>query len=194
MQETVNLDIFTPPPGPTLPIIPRPTVATPPTAPTRQISTFFTSEFQNSHLAALRPADFVTPAQIELPQNPTHTALLAPCGPHTTMRLRPRRRLRARAKDRSMDRKPLFLRCDPEQHSTLLWPPAMCNHSYNRQELACYSVAVVTRVFRSTQEKKTRDTGGKAAPPARPLQNSLCYCCCVSHGRIRDRLFEQRGG
>ena len=27
-----------------------------------------------------------------------------------------------------MDRKPLSLRCDPEQYSTLLWPPAMCNH------------------------------------------------------------------
>ena len=38
-----------------------------------------------------------------------------------------------------MDRKPLSLRCDPEQYSTLLWPPAMCNHSCIRQELACYS-------------------------------------------------------
>ena len=55
------------------------------------------------------------------------------------MRLRPRPRLRARAKDRSMDRKPLSLRCDPEQYSTLLWPPVTCNHSYIRQELACYS-------------------------------------------------------
>ena len=53
--------------------------------------------------------------------------------------LRPRPRLRAKAKDRSMDRKLLSLRCDPEQYSTLLWPPAMCNHSCIRQELAYYS-------------------------------------------------------
>ena len=37
-----------------------------------------------------------------------------------------------------MDRKPLSLRCDPEQHSTLLWPSAMYNHSCIRQVLACY--------------------------------------------------------
>ena len=81
-QETINLDVFTLPPGPTLPVILRPTVATPPTAPTRQISTFFISESPNSPLVALRPADFATPTHIELPQNPTHTALPAPCGPH----------------------------------------------------------------------------------------------------------------
>ena len=46
-------------------------------------------------------------------------------GTVATMRLRPRLRLRARAKDRSMNRKPLFLRCDPEQYSALLWPPAI---------------------------------------------------------------------
>ena len=40
-----------------------------------------------------------------------------------------------------MDGKPLSLRCDPEQYSTLLWPPATCNHSCIRQELACYSLA-----------------------------------------------------
>ena len=38
-----------------------------------------------------------------------------------------------------MDRKPPSLRCDPEQHSTLLWPPAVCNHSCIRQELNNYS-------------------------------------------------------
>ena len=58
-----------------------------------------------------------------------------------TMRLRPRPRLRARAKDRSFNRKLLFLRCDSEQYSTLLWPPVTCNHSCIRQELACYTVA-----------------------------------------------------
>ena len=36
-----------------------------------------------------------------------------------------------------MDRKALSLRCYPEQYSTLLWPPAMCNHSCIRQELRC---------------------------------------------------------
>ena len=81
-QETINLDVFTPPPGPTLPVIPRPTVTTPPTALIRQVFTLFISEFQNKHLATLRAADFVTPTHIELPQNPTHTALPAPCGPH----------------------------------------------------------------------------------------------------------------
>ena len=40
-----------------------------------------------------------------------------------------------------MDRKPLSLRCDPEQYSTLLWPPAMRNHSCIRQELACYTLS-----------------------------------------------------
>ena len=82
MQETIILDIFTPSPGPTLPVIPRPTVAIPPTATTHQISTFFIPEFQTSHCAAIRCADFATPAQIEFPQNPTRTALPAPCGPH----------------------------------------------------------------------------------------------------------------
>ena len=82
MQETVNLDVFTPPPGPTLPVIPRPTVATPPAAPTRHIFTLSISEFQNSHLAALQPTAFATLTQIKLPQNPTHTALQAPYGPH----------------------------------------------------------------------------------------------------------------
>ena len=64
----------------------------------------------------------------------------APSTPRTlpTMRLRPRPRLRARAKDRSLDRKLLSLRCDPEQYSTLLCPPVTCNHSCIRQELACY--------------------------------------------------------
>ena len=67
-----------------------------------------------------------------------------PSTPRTlaTMRLRPRPRLRARAKDRSLDRKLLFLRCDPEQYSTLLWPPVTCNHSWIRQELACYTGAL----------------------------------------------------
>ena len=37
-----------------------------------------------------------------------------------------------------MDRKPLSLRCYPEQYSTSFWPPAMCSHSCIRQELACY--------------------------------------------------------
>ena len=55
------------------------------------------------------------------------------------MRLRPRPRLRARAKDRFLDRKRLSLRCDPEQYSTLLWPLVKCNHSCIRQELACYT-------------------------------------------------------
>ena len=81
-QETINLDVFTPPPGPTLPVTPRPTVATSPTAPTRQIFTLVISQFQVSHLAALTSADFVTPRHIEFPQNPTHTALPAPCVPH----------------------------------------------------------------------------------------------------------------
>ena len=43
-----------------------------------------------------------------------------------------------RAKDRSMDRKPLSLRCDPEQYLALLWRAVTCNHSCIRQELACY--------------------------------------------------------
>ena len=98
-RETFNLDVFTPPPGPTLPVIPRPTVATPSTALIRQICTLFISEFQTSHLAALRSADFVTLTQIELSQNPTHTALPAPCGPyrpkasraHLICRLNPKR-------------------------------------------------------------------------------------------------------
>ena len=38
-----------------------------------------------------------------------------------------------------MDRKRLNLRCDPEQYSTLLWPPVVCNHSCIRQELAGYT-------------------------------------------------------
>ena len=38
-----------------------------------------------------------------------------------------------------MDRKLLSLRFDPELSSTLLWLPAMCNHSCIRQELACYT-------------------------------------------------------
>ena len=38
-----------------------------------------------------------------------------------------------------MDRKLLSLRCDPGHYSTLLWPPAMCNHSGIRQELTCYT-------------------------------------------------------
>ena len=82
MQETIDLDVFTPPPVPTLPVIPRPSVATYPAAPTRQISMLFMSKFQTSHLVALSAAEFLTPAQIELRQNPTHTALPAPCGPH----------------------------------------------------------------------------------------------------------------
>ena len=81
-QETINLDGFRPPPGLTLPAIPRPTVATPPTAPRRHIIMLFISGFQNNHLAALVPEHFVTLTRIELPQNPTHTALAAPCGPH----------------------------------------------------------------------------------------------------------------
>ena len=52
---------------------------------------------------------------------------------------RPHLRLRSAAQDRSLDREPLTLRCDPEHYSTLLWPPAMCNHSCIRQELACYT-------------------------------------------------------
>ena len=69
-----------------------------------------------------------------------------------TMRLRPRFRLRAGAKDRSMDRKPLSLKCDPEQYSTLLWPPAMCNRSCIRQELACYSgdILAVSSTYKHT--------------------------------------------
>ena len=39
-----------------------------------------------------------------------------------------------------MDRKPLSLRCDPEQYSTLLWPLFICNHYCIRQELACYTL------------------------------------------------------
>ena len=62
-----------------------------------------------------------------------------------TMRLRARPRLRARAKDRSLDRKLLSLRCDPEQYSTLLWPPAMCNHSCIRQELGCCIGRILAR-------------------------------------------------
>ena len=45
-----------------------------------------------------------------------------------------------------MDRKLLSLRCDPEKYSTLLWPPAMCNHSCIRQELACYSYSMLHSV------------------------------------------------
>ena len=77
----------------------------------------------------------------------------APSTPRTlaTMRLRPRPRLRARARDRSLDRKLLSLRCDPEQYSTLLWPPVTCNHSCIRQELACYP-----RDHRETEETSTR--------------------------------------
>ena len=48
---------------------------------------------------------------------------------YVIMHLRPRPRLRVRAKDRSLGRKLLSLRCDPEQYSTLLWPPVACNHS-----------------------------------------------------------------
>ena len=55
------------------------------------------------------------------------------------MRLRPLPRQRARAKDRSLDRKLLSLRRDSEQYSTLLWPLVTCNHSCIRQELACYN-------------------------------------------------------
>ena len=46
-----------------------------------------------------------------------------------------------------MDRKPLSLGCDPEQYSTLLWPPAVCNYSCIRQEFACYSNAHSDRSF-----------------------------------------------
>ena len=81
-QETVNLDVFTLPPGPILPVIPRHAVDTPPAALTRQSSTSFISELQIGHSAALRSADFATPTQIEHPHNPTHAALPAPCGPH----------------------------------------------------------------------------------------------------------------
>ena len=47
-----------------------------------------------------------------------------------------------------MDRKPLFLRCHPEQYSTLLWPPAMCNHSCIRQELVCYMACYTLHLCR----------------------------------------------
>ena len=49
-----------------------------------------------------------------------------------------------------MDRKPLSLRCNPEQYSTLLWPPAMCNHSCIRQDLARYAggLAALSRLAR----------------------------------------------
>ena len=53
-----------------------------------------------------------------------------------------RPRLRARAKDRSLDRKLLSLRGDPEKYSTLLCPLVTCNHSWIRQEMACYKHAV----------------------------------------------------
>ena len=90
-QETINLDVFTPP-GPSLLAIPRPTVATPPTAPTRQTFILIPSEFYNSHLAALRAADFPTPTQIELPQHwisrwGTMRALLTDNGRQFTDRL-----------------------------------------------------------------------------------------------------------
>ena len=85
-RETINLDVFTPPPDPALPVTPRPTVTqsvtTPPAAPEQQLFMLFFAQFQNSYLAIARPTDFTTPMQIELPQNPTHTALPAPGGPH----------------------------------------------------------------------------------------------------------------
>ena len=75
------------------------------------------------------------------------------------MRVRPAPRLRARTRDRSLYRKLLSLRCDPGQYSTLLWPPAMCNRSCIRQELACY--------IKGGQEKagkpqETRDIEGES--------------------------------
>ena len=76
-------------------------------------------------------------------------ALWGRCAQHSPHPRRPRPRLRARAKDRSMDRKLLSLRCDPEQSSTLLWPPVTCNHSCIWQELACYSgQAVASQILR----------------------------------------------
>ena len=89
-RETINLAVFTPPPGPALPVIPRPAVTTPPTAPARQTFTLFFSEFQNSYLSILGPADITIPTQIELPQNPTPTALPAPGGPHRPKAFRAR--------------------------------------------------------------------------------------------------------
>ena len=123
------------------------------------------------------------------------------------MRLRPRLRLRARAKDRSMDRKPLSLRCDPEQYSTLLWPPAMCNHSCIRQELACYTVPDKWRWARWCQEEARLQTrkytdclhpfasydlqrGSPQQGPASALVR-VCLCFCansiagISHGAFR---------
>ena len=44
------------------------------------------------------------------------------------------------AEERSLERKLLSLRCDPEQYSTLLWLLVTCNRSCVRQELACYSL------------------------------------------------------
>ena len=57
-------------------------VSTSPADPARQIFALFFSKFQNSHLAALRPADIVTPTQIELPQKPTRTAQGIPRTPY----------------------------------------------------------------------------------------------------------------
>ena len=54
-----------------------------------------------------------------------------------------------------MDRKPLSLRCDPEQYSTLLWPPAMCNHSCIRQELACYRIGISSKASSSASRSGT---------------------------------------
>ena len=65
-----------------MPVIPRPTVAAPPTVPTRQTFTFFILEVQISHLAAVKPANVVTLVEIELPQKSTRTALPAPCRLH----------------------------------------------------------------------------------------------------------------
>ena len=83
----------------------------------------------------------------------------APSTPRSlaTMRLRRRLRLSARAKDRSLDRKLLSLRCDPEQYSTLLWPLVTCNHSCIRQELACYSAE--QRVKLDCFPRSSKETG-----------------------------------
>ena len=89
-RETINVAVFTPPPGPALPVIPRPEGTTPPTAPARRLFTLFFSEFQNRYLSILGPADITTPTQIELPQNPTPTALPAPGGSHRPKAFRAR--------------------------------------------------------------------------------------------------------
>ena len=94
---------------------------------------------------------------------PQHSVLPA------TMRLRPRPRLRARAKDRSLGRKLLSLRCGPEQYSTLLWPPVTCNHSCIAQELACY-------VQCYTQLKQLADPLCSIT-----MVGPTCYTCTVRH-------------